>query len=177
MRFIEPAQGRILIDGTDICQVDLASLRRQIGLVAQNTLLLNGTVADNIAYGQPLADETAIKKAAIAARADEFIENLPDGYDTVIGDQGIKLSGGQRQRLSLARTLLKDPPILILDEATAMFDPAGESSFIAECQDLLRRKTVILITHRPASLALAHRVLKMGLAEPLSAAAGKGNSD
>jgi len=161
MRFIEPAQGRILIDGTDICQVDLASLRRQIGLVAQNTLLLNGTVADNIAYGQPLADEMAIKKAAIAARADEFIENLPDGYDTVIGDQGIKLSGGQRQRLSLARTLLKDPPILILDEATAMFDPAGESSFIEECQDLLRRKTVILITHRPASLALAHRVLKI----------------
>ena len=177
MRFIEPEQGRILIDGTDISQVDLASLRRQIGLVAQNTLLLNGTVADNIAYGQPLADEMAIKKAAIAARADEFIENLPDGYDTVIGDQGIKLSGGQRQRLSLARTLLKDPPILILDEATAMFDPAGESSFIEECQDLLRRKTVVLITHRPASLALAQRVLKMGPSEPLSAPAGKGNSD
>ena len=86
---------------------------------------------------------------------------LPLGYDTVIGDQGVKLSGGQKQRIALARALLKDPPILVLDEATAMFDPAGEAEFIAECHDVLKHRTVILITHRPASLALADRVLRL----------------
>jgi ABC-type multidrug transport system fused ATPase/permease subunit len=161
MRFIEPSHGSIQIDDTDIREVSLHSVRDQVGLVAQNTLLLNGTVAENIAYGRHLASTEEIEKAAKAARADAFIEELPDQYDTVIGDQGIKLSGGQRQRLSLARTLLKDPPILILDEATAMFDPEGERSFIEECHDLLRQQTVILITHRPASLALADRVLRM----------------
>jgi len=161
MRFIEPAAGTIFIDGQDISQVSLASLREQIGLVAQNTLLLNGTVAENIAYGRSFSTLAEMKKAAIAARADEFIDQLPDQYNTIIGDQGIRLSGGQRQRLSLARTLLKDPPILILDEATSMFDPEGESSFIEECHELLRQRTVILVTHRPASLALADRVLKM----------------
>ena len=161
MRFIEPSEGAILVDGRDISTVSLHSLRNQIGLVAQNTLLLNGTIAENITYGHPLASHEEIKKAAMAARADEFILELPDQYDTVIGDQGIRLSGGQRQRLSLARTLLKDPPILILDEATAMFDPEGERSFIEECHELLHQRTVILITHRPASLALADRILEM----------------
>jgi ATP-binding cassette subfamily B protein len=160
MRFMEPANGSILIDGTDIAEVELGSLRRQIGLVAQNTLLLNGTVAENIVYGQPQATEEEMKTAAKAARADEFIERLPDGYDTIIGDQGVKLSGGQRQRLSLARTLLKDPPILVLDEATAMFDPEGEAGFIAENREALERRTVILITHRPASLDLADRIIR-----------------
>lgn len=159
MRFMEPDAGRVLLDGQDIAEVELGSLRRQIGLVAQHTLLLNGTVAENLAYGQPHATRAEMKKAAKAARAEEFIEKLPDGYDTVIGDQGVTLSGGQRQRLSLARTLLKDPPILVLDEATAMFDPEGEASFIEESRKVLDERTVILITHRPASLALAGRVL------------------
>jgi len=161
MRFIDPDKGAIRVDGTDIRDVDLYSLRDQVGLVAQNTLLLNGTVAENISYGQHLASLEDMKKAAKAARADEFIDQLPDQYETIIGDQGVKLSGGQRQRLSLARTLLKDPPILILDEATAMFDPEGEKSFIEECHELLHQRTVILITHRPASLALADRTIKM----------------
>ena len=162
MRFIDPDGGVIRVDGKNILEYDLHSLREQVGLVAQNTLLLNGTVAENIRYGRFEAGAKDMKKAARAARAEEFIENLPAGYETVIGDQGVKLSGGQRQRLSLARTLLKDPPILILDEATAMFDPEGEKSFIEECHELLSQRTVILITHRPASLALADRVLKMG---------------
>jgi len=161
MRFIEPSEGRILLDGTDISTVSLRGLRDLIGLVAQNTLLFNGTLAENIAYGRHLASVEEIHKAAIAARADAFIQQLPNQYETIIGDQGVRLSGGQRQRLSLARTLLKDPPILILDEATSMFDPAGEVSFIEECHELLHKRTVILITHRPASLALADRVLRM----------------
>ena len=161
MRFIEPIDGQILVDGKDISQVDLHSLRSQIGLVAQNTLLLNGTVAENISYGNPMASKADMIRAAKLARADAFIDALPDGYGTIIGDQGVKLSGGQRQRLSLARTLLKDPPILILDEATSMFDPQGEESFIEECHELLHQRTVILITHRPASLALADRVVVM----------------
>ena len=161
MRFIEPAEGSILIDGTDIGDVRLPSLRSQIGLVAQNTLLLNGTVAENIAYGKPDATITEIEKAAEAASAGEFIANLPDGYDTVIGDQGVKLSGGQRQRLSLARTLIKNPLILVLDEATAMFDPEGEANFIEHSREALGQRTVILITHRPASLALADRIVTL----------------
>ena len=161
MRFIDPNEGRILVDRQDISEVDLHSLRDRVGLVAQNTLLLNGTVAKNIAYGSHQANIEDMKKAAKAARADEFIDALPDGYETVIGDQGVKLSGGQRQRLSLARTLLRNPPILILDEATAMFDPEGEAGFIVECQELLSSITVILITHRPASLALADRIVRM----------------
>ncbi|RLA44041.1 MAG: ABC transporter ATP-binding protein [Gammaproteobacteria bacterium] len=165
MRLADPDSGRIFIDGRDIAEVSLASLRGQIGLVAQHTLLVNGTVAENIAYGQPLVEQAQIERAARAAHAHEFITQLPKGYDTVIGDQGLRLSGGQRQRVSLARTLLVDPPILILDEATSMFDPAGEAGFIAECRDLLGGKTVILITHRPASLGLADRVLELGSAD------------
>lgn len=166
MRFATPVSGRILIDGHDIERFDLQSVRGQIGLVAQNTLLVNGTLRDNLVYGCFDASEQDIQKAADAAGAREFIEQLPEGYETIIGDQGVKLSGGQRQRLSLARTLMKDPPILILDEATAMFDPDGESDFISECKDLIAERTVILITHRPASLALADRVVKMEKLQP-----------
>jgi ATP-binding cassette, subfamily B, bacterial len=161
MRFADPDSGCITIDGIDTRTATLASLRSQIGLVAQHVLLLDGTVAENIAYANPGVSREHIEQAATSAHAHQFISELPEGYDTVIGDQGIRLSGGQRQRLSLARTLLKDPPILILDEATAMFDPDGERAFIAECHEVLTQKTVILITHRPASLALADRVLRV----------------
>jgi len=161
MRFADPDAGAVMIDGVNTREATIASVRAQIGLVAQNVLLLNGSVAENIAYGEPAVSLEKIEAAARAAHAHAFITQLPDGYDTVIGDQGIRLSGGQRQRISLARTLLKDPPILILDEATAMFDPEGEKAFIEECREMLGRKTVILITHRPASLALADRTIRL----------------
>jgi len=161
MRFTEPSSGAILIDGTDVSGVALEGLRRQIGLVSQQTLLLNGTVAENIGYGEPSASQSDLEKAAHAALAHTFIERLPDGYQTVIGDHGIRLSGGQRQRLSLARTLLKNPGILVLDEATSMFDPAGEDDFLQASRGLLQQRTVILISHRATILELADRVIQL----------------
>lgn len=161
LRLQEPQAGRITIGGVALPDFRLAALRGRIGLVSQQVLLFNASVRDNIAYGSPGASQAAIEQAARAARAHDFIVALPEGYDTVIGDQGVRLSGGQKQRLALARALLKDPPILVLDEATAMFDPVGEAEFIAECHDALRARTVLLITHRPASLALADRVVSL----------------
>lgn len=161
MRLIEPQSGRILIDGVDISTVSLRSLRGHIAVVPQNVFLFNGTVADNIGYGLPQADTAAIVRAAGLSQADRFITALPNGYDTVVGDHGVRLSGGQRQRIALARALLKEPKILILDEATAMFDPEAEQHFLEDCRDVLRTRTVLLITHRPASLALADRVVHL----------------
>jgi subfamily B ATP-binding cassette protein MsbA len=161
MRLHEPSAGNILIDGFDIATVSLASLRRQIGVVPQHVLLFNATVRDNIAYGRPDPGQADIEAAAVAARAQDFIARLPQGYDTLIGDRGVRLSGGQQQRLALARALLKDPAILILDEATAMFDPEGEAEFLQACRAALKHRTVLLITHRPASLASADRIVRM----------------
>lgn len=161
LRFADPARGRILLDGRDLREFTLRGLRRHIGLVSQDVLLFNASVSENIAYGRVSPTQRQIEDAARAARAHDFVQGLSDGYATIVGDQGVKLSGGQKQRIALARAMLKDPAILILDEATAMFDPAGEREFIDECHDLLRHRTVLLITHRPASLALADRVLRL----------------
>jgi subfamily B ATP-binding cassette protein MsbA len=161
LRLHQPSAGQILIDGIDTATVSLASLRRQIGVVPQHVLLFNASVRDNIAYGQPDPTTAEIEAAAAAAGAHGFIARLPQAYDTLIGDRGVRLSGGQQQRLALARALLKDPPILILDEATAMFDPQGEAEFLEACRDVLKRRTVLLITHRPASLAVADRIVRM----------------
>lgn len=170
MRLHEPDGGVILIDGVDIAQVNLLSVRRQIGIVPQHTLLFNGTIRDNIGFGLPGAQQDEIERAARLAQAEHFISRLPQGFDTVIGDHGIRLSGGQRQRLALARALLKDPPILILDEATAMFDMESEKSFVDACRDSLKKRTVILITHRPATLALADRSYRIENGKAVAAA-------
>ncbi|MBU1567093.1 MAG: ABC transporter ATP-binding protein/permease [Proteobacteria bacterium] len=161
IRLYNPLSGTIRIDDNDIRDVTLESLRSQIGLVQQNVLLRNSSVRDNLLFGKHDAETADLVKAAKAAHAYEFIISLPAGFDTLIGDQGVKLSGGQKQRLSLARALLKNPPILILDEATAMFDPEGESSFIRDNLAALRDRTVIIITHRPATLALADRIYEL----------------
>lgn len=161
MRFFDPQAGGIRIDGHDISEVSLKSLRSQIGLVPQSILLFNGSVRDNIAFGDPGVSPVRLRAAAEAARAHQFITTLPDGYETLIGERGVKLSGGQQQRIALARALLVDPPILVLDEALSMFDPQGEEEFLALSEDAFADRTVILITHRAASLAYADRVLRM----------------
>ena len=161
LRFYQPLTGRILLDGRDIANIRVQDLRSRIGLVSQRTLLFNGTVRDNIAFGLENSSDSAIERAARLAQAWDFIVDMPIGLQTQIGDHGVRLSGGQRQRISLARALVKDPSILVLDEATSMYDLEGESAFIEACTDALHGRTVILITHRPASLAMATRILHL----------------
>ena len=151
--------GQILLDEQDITEISLRNLRQQFGHVPQRPLLFNASIRENIAFGLPDASEAQIYKAAAAAQADVFIKALPQGYDTIIGDAGVRLSGGQSQRIALARALIKDPPILVLDEATSMYDLEGESAFVSAAKTALAGRTVILITHRPATLALAERIL------------------
>lgn len=161
LRFREPDNGRILLDGENISELDLATYRRQIALVPQRVALVDGTIADNIRFSRPEATRVQIETAAREAEAWGFIGELPDGLDTLIGERGIRLSGGQRQRVALARALLKKPAILVLDEPTAMFDPEGEARFVETARTALKGRTVILITHRPASLVLADRILRL----------------
>ena len=161
MRIRQPDGGRILLDDNDVADLDLPTLRRQIALVPQREALVDGTIADNILFGRPDATRAEVETAAREAEAADFIAALPQGLDTRIGEGGVRLSGGQRQRIALARALLKKPAVLILDEPTAMFDPAAEARFVETARSALAGRTVILITHRPASLVLADRVLRL----------------
>ncbi len=158
-RFYDPTAGSVRIDGRDVRTFSLASLRGQIGLVAQDTFLFNDTVANNIAYGREGVATAAIRAAAETALADEFIMRLPQGYQTVIGDRGVKLSGGERQRLSIARALLKNAPILILDEATSHLDTESEMLVQRALANLMEHRTVIVIAHRLSTIRRADKIV------------------
>ncbi len=158
-RFYDPRVGRILIDGTDIRQVTLASLREQIGLVTQEVLLFNETVRYNIAYSHPDASTAEVQSAAEAANAHQFIQRLPQGYDTIIGERGVRLSGGERQRLSIARAILKNPPILLLDEATSALDAESERLVQEALERLMEHRTALVIAHRLATVRRADRIV------------------
>jgi len=158
-RFYDVTGGKITIDGIDIRDISTKSLRSLMGIVTQEIILFNDTVANNIAYGQKDASIEQIKQAAHAAFADEFIENLPEGYDTIIGDRGVKLSGGQKQRLSIARALFKDPPILIFDEATSSLDTESEQLIQKAINNLLSGRTVIVVAHRLSTIRNADKIL------------------
>jgi ATP-binding cassette, subfamily B, bacterial len=158
LRFTDPIQGHVSLDGHKLPTLDLHNLRSAIGLVSQDVFLFHGTITENIAYGAPNATEADIVKAARIAEADEFIRAFPEGYDTVVGERGQKLSGGQRQRISIARAVLKNPPILILDEATSSVDNETEAAIQRSLQTIERGRTTILIAHRLSTVRHAHRI-------------------
>jgi subfamily B ATP-binding cassette protein MsbA len=158
-RFYDPTEGNITIDGTDIKSVDLKSLRNLIGIVSQDIILFNDTVRENIGFGNHEAGFDEIKKAAEMAYADEFIERFPEGYDTIIGERGLNLSGGQRQRLAIARAILKNPPLLILDEATSSLDNVSEALVQKALDGLLKNRTTIVIAHRLSTIKNADRIV------------------
>ena len=160
-RFYDVQSGQILIDGQDIKQVTQASVRQAIGIVPQDTVLFNDTVAYNIAYGQPGASQAQVEEAARAAHIHSFISATPKGYDTMVGERGLKLSGGEKQRVAIARTLLKNPPILIFDEATSALDSANERAIQAELQSVAQNKTTLVIAHRLSTVVDAHEILVM----------------
>jgi len=158
-RFYDVTAGRITIDGADIRDVKVHSLRREIGIVAQDPFLFSATVRENIAFGRPDASQEEVEEAARLAQAAEFIDDLPDGYDTVVGERGITLSGGQRQRLAIARALLVDPRILILDDATASVDATTEARIRLGLREAMKGRTTIIIAHRLSTLALADELV------------------
>jgi len=158
LRFYEVGDGRITIDGRPIDSVTLSALRGAIGLVSQETYLFHGTVRDNIAYGRPEAHESEIIAAAEASEVHSFVAELPDGYDTVIGERGQKLSGGQRQRLAIARAVLKDPAILVLDEATSSVDNETEAAIQRSLARIAVGRTTLVIAHRLSTVRHADRI-------------------
>jgi subfamily B ATP-binding cassette protein MsbA len=158
-RFFDPTEGQVLINGRDIRDLSLHSLRRQFGLVTQDTILFNDTVAGNIAYGDPAASAEAIRDAAVRAHAHDFIMKMPEGYDTMIGERGVRLSGGQRQRLAIARALLCNPPALILDEATSALDTESERQVQEALGEAMQGRTVFAIAHRLSTIAHCERIL------------------
>lgn len=160
-RFYDVQQGRITIAGQDVRAVTQASVRQSIGIVPQDTVLFNDTVEYNIAYGRTGASRAQVEEAARAARIHDFIASTPKGYDTVVGERGLKLSGGEKQRVAIARTLLKDPPILIFDEATSALDSANERAIQAELRSAAQGKTTLVIAHRLSTVVEAHQVLVM----------------
>jgi len=157
-RFFDPWEGRVEIGGNDVRDFQLKSVRSHVSLVMQEPLLLPLTIAENIAYGRPDASRDEIRAAARAASAHDFIERLPKGYDTYIGERGATLSGGERQRISIARAFLKDAPILILDEPTSALDAGTESTLVATLERLAKGRTTFIIAHRLSTICRANRI-------------------
>jgi ABC-type multidrug transport system fused ATPase/permease subunit len=158
-RFYDPLKGKIEIDGTDVRNYTLEGLRNQIGYVLQETVLFQGSIRDNIAYGRAGATEEQVKEAARLADADEFIAKMPHGYDTVVGERGATLSGGQRQRIGIARAIIRNNPILILDEPTAALDTEAERSVIGALERLMKGRTTLTIAHRLSTIRDANKIL------------------
>jgi ATP-binding cassette subfamily B protein len=158
-RFYDPIAGRVLVDGVDVRDVTLTSLRRAIGVLTQDPFLFSASVRENIAFGAPDLDDTEVERIARLAQAHEFVERLPDGYETIIGERGITLSGGQRQRLAIARALAVDPRILILDDATAAVDATTEARIRVGLREAMRDRTTLIIAHRLSTIALADEIV------------------
>jgi subfamily B ATP-binding cassette protein MsbA len=158
-RFFDPQQGQITLDGMDVKELRLADLRGAVGVVPQETVLFSGSIRENIAYGKPGATDEEVMAAARGAHAAEFIDRLPEGYDTLVGERGIKLSGGQRQRVALARAMLKDPAVLILDEATSSLDAESEALIEDALGRMLGTRTTVIIAHRLSTVRRANRLL------------------
>ncbi len=158
-RFYDVCQGRITLDGHDLRDIKLSSLRQQISIVLQDVFLFHGTVRENILFGNPEATEAEVVRAAEVANAAEFIERLPDGYNTLIGERGVKLSGGQKQRLAIARAVLKDAPILILDEATSSVDTETELLIQQALERLMVGRTTLIIAHRLSTIRNADQIV------------------
>ena len=158
-RFYDPTAGRVLLDGVDLRDVSLDELRRNIGVVPQETQLFSGTILDNILYGRPAASRADVVAAARAANADDFVRAFPEGYETIVGERGLKLSGGQRQRIAIARALLKNPRILVLDEATSSLDSESEALVQAALEHLMTGRTTFVIAHRLSTVVGADRIV------------------
>src|SRR5207249_7406051 len=158
-RFYDPARGAVLINGEDLRNYSLQSLREQISLVLQDTLLFSGSIRDNIAFGRPDATREEIAAAAVSANADEFIQRLPEGYDSHVAERGSTLSGGQKQRIAIARAILRDAPILILDEPTSGLDAIAESMVIDALERASTGRTTFMIAHRLSTVRFANRIL------------------
>ena len=147
------------MDGHDLRDLELASVRRQVSVVLQDALLLSGTIRDNIAYGRPEATGAEVEEAARKAQAHEFIASLPEGYDTNLAERAVNLSGGQKQRIAIARAFLKNAPILVMDEPTSALDPATEAALLTALRSLVKGRTTLIIAHRLSTVSLANRIV------------------
>ena len=159
LRLYDPTDGRVMLDGIDLPELELSELRKQIALVSQDVYLFHGTIAENISYGPEKLNLQQVESASRAAQLHDFVQSLPEGYQTIVGERGIRLSGGQRQRLSIARAVLKNSPVMIFDEATSSVDTETERAIQANLAEITRGKTAIVIAHRLSTIRYADRIL------------------